>query len=128
MSPGIADSYWTETDGAGIIGRVLIQRDGRRFRRSTTAQEVHMRGFTQAHRRRRGSTSRSAPAIASVALLMAAFFAPTSFAAAPDPTYGSATVDGDPGEWDLTADFFAPMTNAGNANQPVLANLYVRYE
>jgi hypothetical protein len=54
--------------------------------------------------------------------------APTSFAAAPNPSLGTANVDGNPSEWDLTADFFANMTNAGNANQPVMAKLYIRYD
>ena len=87
-----------------------------------------MRGFMNAQPKRHLPFSRTAPAIAAVALVMAAIFAPASFAAAPDPTYGVANVDGDPGEWDLTADFFTNMTNAGNPDQPTLANLYVRYD
>ncbi len=53
---------------------------------------------------------------------------PTSFAAAPNPSKGTAVVDGNPGEWDLTADFFARMTDAGYEDRPTLANLYLRYD
>jgi len=53
--------------------------------------------------------------------------------AAPNPTYGSATVDGNSGEWDLTNDWFADMYLAGKPGDPpdparVYAKLYLRYD
>ena len=51
-------------------------------------------------------------------------------AAGPEPTYGSAVVDGDIGEWDLGADYFADMIKAGgNGGQTeVLGKAYLRYD
>lgn len=49
----------------------------------------------------------------------------------PEPTYGSAVVDGDASEWDLTNDFFADMWEAGDPqkeNAVVTAKLYMRYD
>jgi hypothetical protein len=49
----------------------------------------------------------------------------------PEPTYGSAVVDGDISEWDLTNDFFADMWEAGDPQKPnaiVTSKLYVRYD
>ncbi len=46
----------------------------------------------------------------------------------PQPTYGTAVVDGDPGEWNLTADFFADMYRAGKASKPLESKLYLRYD
>lgn len=61
-------------------------------------------------------------------LLLAMFFTPAQ-ALALQPAYGSGiVVDGDPGEWDLTNDFFADMYVAGNSNNPVLSKLYLRYD
>ena len=37
-------------------------------------------------------------------------------------------VDGDNSEWDLSADFFANMTEAANSNNEVLSKLYLRYD
>jgi hypothetical protein len=48
-------------------------------------------------------------------------------AAAPNPSYGSATVDGATGDWALGADFFADMTDAGEGSD-VRAKLYLRYD
>lgn len=45
-----------------------------------------------------------------------------------EPTYASATVDGDYGEWDLNYDFFSNMYRAGDPNKDVLAKLYLRYD
>lgn len=45
-----------------------------------------------------------------------------------EPTYGSATVDGNPGEWNLTADFFADMYRAGDPSKKVESKLYLRYD
>ncbi len=44
------------------------------------------------------------------------------------PTYASATVDGNISEWDLNNDFFADMYRAGNPRKPVEAKLYLRYD
>jgi hypothetical protein len=46
----------------------------------------------------------------------------------PEPTYGSATVDGHYSEWDLTNDFFAQMYRAGDPNKQVESTLYLRYD
>ena len=46
----------------------------------------------------------------------------------PYPASGSAVVDGNPAEWDLTTDFFADMYRAGNASFAVLSKLYLRYD
>ena len=86
-----------------------------------------MRGFK--HQGRRSMPSgRSFAAITAGALLLVAAFAPVSLAAAPNPSAGSATVDGDPSEWSLAADHFADMTDAGDAARPVRAKLYLRYD
>ncbi len=78
---------------------------------------------------RRGKlTARSAAAIVATALFLTAVFAPVSLAAAPTPTYGSATVDGATGDWSLGADLFANMTDAGDPDRDVRAKLYVRYD
>jgi hypothetical protein len=37
-------------------------------------------------------------------------------------------VDGNPGEWDLTNDFFANMYRAGNPTKPLESKLYLRYD
>jgi len=50
--------------------------------------------------------------------------------AATEPTYGTAIVDGDYNEWDLTQDFFADMILAGGegGQTTVLSKLYLRYD
>jgi hypothetical protein len=58
-------------------------------------------------------------------------FVPATFvAAAAQPTYDSAVVDGSYGEWNLVDDHFADMIKAwGNGGQTqVLADLYLRYD
>lgn len=45
-----------------------------------------------------------------------------------EPTYGSAIVDGDFGEWDLYDDFFADMYRAGDLEKKVESKLYLRYD
>jgi len=61
-----------------------------------------------------------------VALLL---FAGIAFAAnPPQPTYGTANVDGNYGEWNLTNDLFAKMYEAGNPDKTHLSNLYLRYD
>jgi len=49
-------------------------------------------------------------------------------AAAPIVGAGTANVDGNPGEWNLTDDFFANMYKAANPNKETLAKLYLRYD
>jgi len=46
----------------------------------------------------------------------------------PSPSYGTAVVDGNYGEWNLSADFFANMYRAGNPTKPLEAKLYLRYD
>ena len=45
-----------------------------------------------------------------------------------EPTYDTATVDGNTGEWDLTNDFFADMYRAGDPTKVVESKLYLRYD
>lgn len=52
----------------------------------------------------------------------------TVSAAAPFVVKGTASVDGNSSEWDLTNDFFANMYKAANPNKQVLAKLYLRYD
>ncbi len=61
---------------------------------------------------------------AAQAALVAAIVVPAASAAAPDVTYGSANVNGNAGEWDLTADFFASLDAGG----PIRADSYARYD
>jgi hypothetical protein len=63
-------------------------------------------------------------------VLLALFLAalPVQGATPPEPTYGSATVDGDYSEWDLNNDFFADMYRAGDPNKTVESKLYLRYD
>jgi uncharacterized repeat protein (TIGR01451 family) len=78
-----------------------------------------------------GSTLRPVlAAIASLTLLLASVLSilPAYGAIPPEPTYGSATVDGSYAEWDLTNDFFADMYRAGDPNKKVESKLYVRYD
>jgi hypothetical protein len=46
----------------------------------------------------------------------------------PQPTYGTANVDGNSGEWDLVNDFFSLMYRAGNSHKPVESRAYLRYD
>jgi hypothetical protein len=48
-------------------------------------------------------------------------------AAPPNPSIGTAVVDGNPSEWNLTADFFADMYRAGDDGKVVESKLYLRY-
>lgn len=63
-------------------------------------------------------------------LALAVFPISGAQAAAPthEPAYGTAVVDGDPGEWNLTADQFAPLYQAGMSNKPVEGYVYLRYD
>ena len=64
------------------------------------------------------------------ALLALSVLGPASAGAAspPVPSSGTATVDGSTGDWNLGADHFADMTDAGSPTQPVVAKLYLRYD
>lgn len=85
-----------------------------------------MRGF---HRgRRRMPSARSSAVIVVGSLLLLAALAPASFAAAPHPSEGSATVDGSTADWSLGSDFFSNMTDAGVDGRPVRAKLYLQYD
>lgn len=63
-----------------------------------------------------------------LALALFAILSPGWAANPPEPTYGSADVDGEFGEWDLGGDFFADMYRAGNPGKPVESKLYLRYD
>jgi hypothetical protein len=45
----------------------------------------------------------------------------------PEPTYDTATVDGNESEWSLANDFFADMYRAGDPTKKVESKLYLRY-
>ena len=65
------------------------------------------------------------------ALLIALALVPaaTAWAAVPpQPTYGTAVVDGTYAEWDLTGDFFANMYRAGDLSKKLESKLYLRYD
>ncbi len=49
-------------------------------------------------------------------------------ATAPNPTYGTAVVDGSTGDWNLGSDFFANMYRAGNPAKPLESTAYLRYD
>jgi hypothetical protein len=67
---------------------------------------------------------------AAAALLALSVLSPAMVGAAnpPQPTYGSAVVDGKTGDWDLTNDRFAAMTDNGYVDKPTVAYLYLRYD
>jgi len=46
----------------------------------------------------------------------------------PQPSAGTAVVDGHYEEWNLTADFFADMYQAGKTDKPLESKLYLRYD
>jgi hypothetical protein len=49
-------------------------------------------------------------------------------ASPPEPTYGTAVVGGGYDEWDLNADFFANMYEAGQSDKDLMSKLYLRYD
>ena len=53
---------------------------------------------------------------------------PGTAAIPPQPTYGTADVDGNIGEWDLTNDFFANMYRAGDPTKKLESKAYLRYD
>lgn len=62
------------------------------------------------------------------ALSAALIFPGAVAAAAPDVTNGTANVDGNAGEWDLNADFFASLHAGSNVAFPARADSYARYD
>jgi hypothetical protein len=54
--------------------------------------------------------------------------ASTAPAAPPNPTYGTANVDGNSGEWNLPQDFYTLMYRAGDPTKPVESKAYLRYD
>lgn len=72
------------------------------------------------------ATARSLTLIAVFALLLA-MPAIVGAATPPQPTYASANVDGNSGEWSPPSDFFADMYRAGKTDKAVEAKLYLRY-
>jgi hypothetical protein len=63
--------------------------------------------------------------------LVSAFLLVTASAALatpPTPTYGTANVDGNSGEWNLVQDFFTLMYRAGDPTKPVESKGYLRYD
>jgi len=52
---------------------------------------------------------------------------PAQFAP-PLPEPGTAVVNGDPSEWNLSLDFFHDMFEAGKSDKPVLSKCYLRYD
>lgn len=70
-------------------------------------------------------------ALIAVIIMMMDAAMPVLAATPPEPTYGSADVDGNPSEWDLDNDFFADMWEAGRPDKPnpqKLSKAYLRYD
>lgn len=63
-----------------------------------------------------------------VALVLGTATAMPATATPPQPTYGTANVDGNSGEWNLVNDFFSLMYRAGKDNKPVESKAYLRYD
>lgn len=81
-------------------------------------------------RRGAGRVARPVGWAAAAALLALSLVGPSAVGAAspPQPTYGSAVVDGKTGDWDLSADKFSDLTDTGQADSPVRGHLYLRYD
>lgn len=81
-------------------------------------------------RRAAGRVIRPVGWAAAAALLALSLVGPSAVGAAspPQPTYGSAVVDGKTGDWDLSSDLFSDLTDTGRANSPVRGHLYLRYD
>jgi len=76
-----------------------------------------------------GSIKKVAVVAVAVSLLATLFLFQVMAASPPQPTYGTATVDGATGDWALPAgDFFANMHRAGDLDKPVESKLYLRYD
>lgn len=81
-------------------------------------------------RRGAGRVARPVGWAAAAALLALSLVGPSAVGAAspPQPTYGSAVVDGHTGDWSLSADRFSDLTDTGQADSPVRGHLYLRYD
>lgn len=67
--------------------------------------------------------------VAVLSALVAALSLPAAVAAAaPDVSLGTANVDGNAGEWDLGADFFASLHAGSDIGNPARADSYARYD
>jgi hypothetical protein len=94
-------------------------------RAPVSARVMDRKGWAVKHR----IVSMSAAILASAGLAgPGAVGCRASAATPPTPTYGTAVVNGNPGEWDLTSDFYAPMYVAGDPTKAILANGYLRYD
>lgn len=62
-----------------------------------------------------------------LAAIVALLAVPAAGSLPPVVSVGTAVVDGQYGEWNLAADYFADMYRAGNATKPVESRLYLRY-
>ena len=66
--------------------------------------------------------------LAALSILFLSSLSTTALAVEPvEPTYATATVDGDSSEWE-SSDFIAFMRKGGQAGRPILAKLYMRYD
>ena len=72
------------------------------------------------------SKTQSLTVLAVIVLLLALPMA-VSAAIPPHPTYASANVDGNPGEWILATDFFANMYRAADPDKQIETKVYLRY-
>ena len=63
-----------------------------------------------------------------ILVMFLALMATPASATPPSPSPGSATVDGDASEWNLTTDFFANMYRAWSSDKPLESKLYLRYD
>ena len=66
--------------------------------------------------------------IVAVLVLLVAQFTIALAANPPEPTYGTAVVDGDISEWDLTDDYFAAMGEGFDPVTKHASDLYLRYD
>ena len=71
---------------------------------------------------------KAAMAVLTLLLVLVIGALPVYGAIPPEPTYSSATVDGNYSEWDLANDFFARMYRAGKPEKKVESKLYLRYD
>jgi hypothetical protein len=61
-------------------------------------------------------------------LVCSALLVSSVMAAAPNVVYGTATVDGNPADWNLATDFFKNMYEAGNPDKDLLSKAYLKYD
>ena len=67
-------------------------------------------------------------AVLILAVLSAVFSYELSATHDPNPSFGTATVDGNSGEWNLVNDLFANMYQAGRNSKANLTDVYLRYD